>query len=382
MSSIDSAGSPLPGGPLDPLLPLPLVAPELPRLAGVIKAEPEDFEVEEIPAYPPAGEGEFTFLWVEKRDLDGRGLLRRLADLLGIAENELGCAGTKDRRAVTRQWLSVPTRRLAKLDPLKLDLGPEVRVLETALHTNKLRTGHLKGNRFRLCLRDLAPSPEEALARAQAILAALEPGGLPNFFGPQRFGRDGETGRFGLALLAQGPRGVPRRYTRSPGLRRLLLSAGQSLLFNAHLRQRISDGLYGQVLQGDLLKRRDTGGLFTVSAEEFDAAKQRMAAGELVHTGPMFGHKMRPALDEAGRREASTLALAGIDLAALAAHKSLADGTRRPDQVFPEDLTLGLDGDTLRFEFTLPKGSYATVLMLQLLGAEPSSEDVGDDEND
>src|SRR5438874_8080852 len=134
---------------IDPLAP-PFLTAGLPGVGGAIKQQPDDFEVEEIPAYEPSGQGSHLFLWVEKRSMGAEYFTRQVAKRLGVAPAEIGTAGLKDRHAVTRQWVSVPESaepRLAQLD------GDGIRLLKTTRHTNKLKPGHLRGYRFRILVR-------------------------------------------------------------------------------------------------------------------------------------------------------------------------------------------------------------------------------------
>ncbi len=145
----------------DPLRPPPLLTADLPGVGGRIKAVPEDFEVEEIPAYPASGQGDFLYLWIEKRDMGAEYFVRQIAHRLDVSIGEVGTAGLKDRHAVTRQMVSVPARaesRLAQLD------GDGVRLLNVSRHGNKLKPGHLHGNRFRILVRDAGPAAAETAA--------------------------------------------------------------------------------------------------------------------------------------------------------------------------------------------------------------------------
>src|SRR5438128_9845273 len=131
----------------DPVAAPPLVTADLPGLGGRIKSEIDDFEVEEIPAYQPCGSGDFLYLWIEKRDMGAQYFVRQIAHRLGIAPGEVGSAGMKDRHAVTRQMVSVPVSAEGQLPQLE---GDGIRVLSVSKHTNKLKPGHLHGNRFRI----------------------------------------------------------------------------------------------------------------------------------------------------------------------------------------------------------------------------------------
>src|ERR1700722_13784381 len=160
----------------DPLAPPPLLTADLPGVGGRIKVQPEDFEVEEIPAYPPSGAGDFLYLWVEKRDVGAEYFVRQIARRLDVPLGEIGTAGLKDRHAVTRQMVSAPVRaesRLAQLD------GDGVRLLSVNRHGNKLKPGHLHGNRFRILIRDPSPNAGETSA---PILDRLRRDGMPNYY--------------------------------------------------------------------------------------------------------------------------------------------------------------------------------------------------------
>jgi len=169
----------------DPLTTPPLLTRDLPGIGGRIKQFPEDFEVEEVPSYEPCGTGDHLFLWIEKRGVAPEFFARTIAQRLGTHPGNIGTAGLKDRHAVTRQWVSAP--RECEPNVSKVD-GEGIRVLTTGRHTNKLKPGHLRGNRFRILIRDADRS-----ANVDAILDRMRTRGMPNFYGPQRFGRDGGT---------------------------------------------------------------------------------------------------------------------------------------------------------------------------------------------
>lgn len=334
------------------------VTSDLPGTGGGCKVTPEDFRVDELPAYLPSGEGEHTYLLVEKRGLDTRDVTRAIARALSVREGELGVAGQKDRFALTTQWISVP-----RVEPERAlaVAGEGFRVLEARRHGNKLRTGHLRGNRFRLRIRGGVP---DAVERARAIAAALGARGLPNFYGPQRFGRAGDNAELGRLLLqgADDPR--LSRARRDPKLRRLLISAFQSEIFNRVLARRLADGTWTTPLEGDVLEKSASGGLFVCADPAADAP--RVAAFELSVTGPMPGPRVRPAPAGApAALEEAILAETGVTLEALGRSRD-AEGARRALRIRVEP-AVEADPEGLLLSFDLPAGSYATVVLDEVI---------------
>lgn len=336
----------------DALLQPPLqVSGDLPGIGGVIKREVEDFVVEEVPAYLPCGQGEHLFLWVEKREMGAEYFGRQIAHRLGISPRDIGTAGMKDRRAVTRQWVSVPATCEPMLNQLE---GDGLAVLQVSRHGNKLRPGHLHGNRFNILIRDVA-----AVEALEPILARIKDQGLPNYYGPQRFGRDHETLRMGWALLHGG------RVNVGHFLRKLALSALQSAIFNLYVSQRLRDGLFRQVLDGDVMAKWPAGGMFVTSDPVTEEV--RFAHREIVHTGPMFGSKMRDAERVAGQREAAILEALPLTREQFRAGGKLLEGTRRHNVIYVDDLNWQEEPSAVRLQFTLPAGSYATVLLAEVM---------------
>jgi len=334
---------------------------------------PETFLVEEIPAYLPSGAGEHTFVWIEKRMTTTPDAVAALARRLGIDAREVGYAGMKDRHATTRQWLSLgrvaPETALAAGDDL-------VRVLRALRHGNKLRTGHLRGNRFEVVVTDLYDPADGA--RLCEALGRLAREGLPNRYGDQRFGAAGDNARRGLAVI----RGQARE--RDHRRRKLWLSAAQSAVFNGVLSLRAAAGLLRQVVPGDVLQKTATGGMFATEDPATDQA--RVDAGEVVITGPMPGGRTREPAEGTRARalEDEALAALGASRAEFASVRRDLPGTRRPLLV---PVTLGapagapVDGDprAIRLAFELPAGTYATVLIEALgvtvgAGTRPAPE--------
>ena len=332
---------------------LPLATGDLPGTGGVVRVVPEDFEVEEIPLYEPSGSGEHLYLWIEKRGVDSQSLWRHLCRTLDISEREIGYAGLKDTVAVTRQYVSVPARCAKNLSAVETE---RIRVLRAVPNATKLRCGELDGNRFRIIVREVAT---DALSRAEAIVGRLLQQGVPNYFGPQRFGRDGNTLRQGLALL----RGERRA---GPGfMLRLTLSAVQSALFNLALAERLRDGTLHRVESGEVLQVVNSGGLLLAA----DVAREqtRCDQHQVVPTGPMFGPKMRTAAGAPGDRERQLLARAGLAIDDFARFGKLLMGTRRPLLVWPAELALTGRDTGLEIRLALPAGTYATVVLQEIV---------------
>jgi tRNA pseudouridine13 synthase len=345
-----------------PALDPPLLTPDLPGVGGRIKVRSDDFEVEEVPSYEPSGEGDHLYLWVEKRDLGPEFFARTIAQRLGVHAGAVGTAGLKDRHAVTRQWVSVPKEAEPRLKNLD---GDGIRVLTVSRHVNKLKPGHLRGNRFRLLVRGADATKADAFA---AVAERLRSHGMPNYYGPQRFGRDGSTLDLGFRCLA----GRQRRRVR-PFQFKFALSAVQSLFFNDYLGRRLTDGLLRTVLPGDVMMKWPAGGIFV--AEDVPAEQERFDRRETVTAGPMFGGRMYPARGVAAEREARVLSDNGMTTEAFAGFGKLMSGTRRHNLVYLDDLTAEWEPDGLRLAFTLPSGCYATVLLREVMKSPAASGD-------
>lgn len=359
MRSLESFGDELPVLPDD----LPRLTGDFERPLGVIKRQPDDFVVEEIPAYLPCGEGEHLYLWIEKRDLSAEQLLKQIARATGVAQQDIGCAGMKDRRAITRQWVSIPAKAEDQVDTIASD---QVQVLERRRHGNKLRTGHLQGNRFSILVRE--PESENspvsgATPRLDGVLGQIARWGFANYYGDQRFGRDGETLQLGLDLISGRctPKVIP--YARRRFLLKLALSSVQSHLFNLALAARVRDGLATTVIAGDVMEVA-SGGLFV--AEDATAEQRRFDAGETMVTGPLFGLKMKSPTGLPAEREQFILQQVQVSETAFTDYRDLLPGGRRNYFVRPTSLQMSQEPNGVRLQFELPAGVYATTLLEEL----------------
>lgn len=349
-------GAPLPGY-LDAALAraLPTLAPAA-HAPVVFRGQADDFVVDELPAYLPCGEGEHLYLKIEKRELSTTAVVRALCGRFRLREVEVGYAGRKDERAVSRQWLSVPARalmdeagtfRLADVEALG------VRVLEHGRHRNKLRLGHLRGNAFTVSL--YGDVDEAALSARLAALA----GGLPNLFGAQRFGPKDDSLRQAERFLSRCQRARSRKET-------YWVSVLQSAMFNAWLADRVDDGSWATPLDGDVLWKLPNAAPFECTDAARDGA--RAAAREVVVTGPLFGAGMRSAQREALTRESRSLVRLGVDADALLAHPAFEVGARRAAVLWPTDLSWSRTEQGLTLVFSLVKGAFASVVLRALFG--------------
>ncbi|MAJ59907.1 MAG: hypothetical protein CBC48_08000 [bacterium TMED88] len=332
---------------------------ELPR----IRVFPEDFQVEEIPAYRPSGEGGHLFVQIEKKNQTTDAVAAALARAAGKARRDIGYAGRKDRNAVTRQWFSV--EGVSPEAAMAFDL-PGAKVLEAERHPHKLRTGHLSGNRFHLVVRDV---PDALAEQARQRFSQILEGGMPNRYGAQRYGFESRNVERGIAILSG------QRFPRDRRAARFEVSSVQSAVFDLVLRDR---PLALDCLElGDVARVEESGGLFVV--DDVEAASERAGRFEISPTGPIFGTKVIEPEGEPAERERAAHRAFGIPLpGALQAPRGIRlRGARRPLRVRPRQGRFERGAEqTLQINCTLPPGSYATVFIQELVGDYDESSGV------
>jgi tRNA pseudouridine13 synthase len=401
---------------------LPRLLSDFPGVGGRIKQRDEDFFVQEIPLYEPSGQGEHVYCEVQKVGITTFEAIDRMADALHVSGRDIGYAGMKDAHAISRQVFSILGTTPEAVMAAK---WPDLSVQWAARHGNKLRLGHLAGNRFAIRIRDVAATDVVKLKPAVERLAAR---GMPNYFGSQRFGRRGDNADLGAALVsgddkavlglllgkpmprvddssAQGARaafdagdfeGAMKRWPRRSGmerrvlarfiktknptaavrcvderLRRLWVSALQSEIFNAVVASRINT--LDRLIDGDLAMKTDNGAVFAVPQAAVEQA--RCDAGDISPTGPLIGYRMTEASAAAREIEDAALATRGLSGSDFrVAGRLKVKGARRALRVIPRDLELsgGADehGPHITVAFSLPAGSFATVLMRELMGID------------
>jgi tRNA pseudouridine13 synthase len=401
---------------------LPYLTRDFPGIGGTIKNRAEDFFVQEVPLYEPSGAGEHVYAEIQKINLTTFEAVNRIAAALRMPSRDIGFAGLKDAKAVSRQVISIVGTTEQAVMNLRV---PDVTVNWAIRHENKLRLGHLAGNRFAIKIRDVSPTD---VIKLRPVLDDIRQRGMPNYFGEQRFGRRNDNDRLGAALIRGDNKEVlhvllgspdpasddaeslearaafdagdfpkamrlfPRRSgmerrilarfakERRPGaavrmidekLRRLWVSALQSKMFNEVVARRIDT--LNQLMDGDLAYKHENGACFRV--ESAATEQPRADAFEVSATGPLIGYRMTTPEGEPLRVEQEVLAASGLTPEAFRqAGKHKVKGARRPLRVQPQDVQLegGVDdhGGFITVAFTLPAGSFATVLLRELMKSE------------
>lgn len=391
---------------------MPYLTADLPGVGGAIKSAPDDFYVEELPLYEASGSGQHVYLTLEKRGITTLKAIDLVAGALHVSRRAIGYAGLKDARAVTRQTISIDNVSPEKVQQLEV---PGLKVLDVRRHENKLKLGHLAGNRFVIKIRRVE---REALPRAEAIFERLQAWGVPNYFGQQRFGLRNNSHRLGLALIQQNPtefmaeflgrpqpnehpkaqraraafdagqwdealanwppmlseeRAILQRLVNTANeatalrsldkrLKRLFAFACQSHLFNQLLVDRLPT--LNRLEDGDVAYIHRNGACFLV--ESAAREQPRVDAFEISPAGPMFGTKYLAASGEPGAREMALLAAAGISLTDFKLPGFRLNGGRRPYRIPLAEVDLAWD-DNLLVSFTLPPGSYATIVLREVM---------------
>ena len=322
-------------------------------LTAVLRQQAEDFQVVELPAFAPSGEGEHLLLTIEKRGQNTVQVAKWLAQWAGVPEMGVSYAGQKDRHAVTVQRFSVHLPKRQSPDPASF--APEgVRVLESHWHNRKLQRGALTGNRFTLVLRDVVGEREAIEAR----LVQIRDRGLPNWFGEQRFGHGGNN--IGQALAMFSGRRV-RRDQRS-----MLLSAARSQLFNQVLAARVAAGNWDAGMEGEVWMLNGSRSVF--GPEAFTPVlAQRLADFDIHPSGPLWGEGALRSSDDARVLEEAAVADELAQRLRAGLEKAELRQERRSLRLKPDALTWQwLDDGALQLGFALPPGCYATALVHEL----------------
>ena len=323
----------------------------LPKSKAVFKQTPEDFQVDEFFAEPFSGEGEHIMLKIEKRGLTTEDVVRALARLINKPAKLISYAGLKDRQALSTQWLSIhaPGETIADLELLA---GTGWRVLEHTRHNKKLRPGYLTGNQFTIRLNDLT-HPQELEQRIEQIKKT----GVPNYFGEQRFGREAGNLLRAEELLVQ------KRKVKDRFLKGMYYSAARSWLYNLILAQRVEDGSWNVPIAGDVMQLAGSNSIFVID-EADTALMQRVSERDVSPASPLPGK---------GQNKVKGQALILINKIydqwrpwLMGLEQQGLEESWRPNILHVEGLESIIKGSTAELFFTLPAGSYATVVLREL----------------
>jgi tRNA pseudouridine13 synthase len=339
----------------------------LPRALGpvlgtaLLRCQPDDFQVDEELGFEPDGGGEHLWLWIEKRGINTEHVARDLARWAGLPQREIGFAGLKDRHALTRQWFSVPgaarlEQALTRIQALSWN------VLVVRRHGRKLKRGALSGNRFKITLREVGVADGELQQR----LTKASSSGVPNYFTEQRFGRDN------LAAAARMLAG--ERVSRDGVARGLLLSAARAALFNVVLASRVDASSWNQLLPGEAVQLAGSRSFF-VADDGDDGLVGRLAAGDVMPTGPLWGRSGAASRDRAAQLEVASLAPFRAFCEAL--ERAGLEAARRPLLLRPRNMSwVSTAPGVYTVSFALPAGAYATAVLREVVAYSDASKRV------
>ncbi len=344
---------------------------DLPRayaapLTGQFRTQAQDFIVEEQMDIALTGTGEHLWVQVCKTDSNTDWVATQLGRAAGIAGKEVGYAGLKDRHAVTTQWFSLQLP--GKADPDFSALPPEIEILQQCRHDRKLRRGAHTGNRFVLTLRECSGD----FTQAAQVCEQIAQGGIPNYYGEQRFGHHNGN----VSKAERWFNGSLRPKNRS--LSSIYLSAARSWVFNAILAQRVRNGTWNQRVAGDIFMFDNSNAWF--ADDNSDALNARLSALEIHPTGALWGRGTLAT-------QADTLT---VETAQVAQFPDLCAGLernglqqeRRALRIKVRDLQLEtVDDTTLRLQFALPASAYATVVLNEFGDFHDASEMAKDNPN-
>ncbi len=326
-----------------------------PEVSGEIRLRLEDFRVQEMPLIEPSGEGVHLWLEVEKSGANTNWVAEQLAAASGAALREVGFAGMKDRHGVTSQWFSVALQEARNSDWETWEI-PDVSILQAHRHSRKLKRGALKGNRFRIVVRNL----QGDRVNLEQRLAALKSRGAPNYFGPQRFGFNGNNIERGVRWLEKGGRLARNK-------RSIYISAVRSFLFNHILSQRVADESWDRILDGEIAMLNGSHSLF-VCAMPDSKLSGRCAEFDIHPTGPLPGDGGMLPERQVAELEQTSLEMYAAVVDSLKRAGLKAD--RRALRVLPGNLEWALEDDVLTLAFDLPAGAYATGILRELVHYE------------
>lgn len=321
--------------------------------SAVLKDSCNDFKVSEELPFVPDGEGENFFLYIEKTGINTEDLSRQIAKFAQVPLMDVGYAGLKDRQGITSQWFSIRIPGKRELDWKMLD-SDKIKVLEITKNRKKLKRGVLKGNNFSITLRALKTDKEKLIER----LNTIKRDGFPNYFGEQRFGFECKNIN-SVKQMFNGERKVKKKH-----LKGLYLSSARGFIFNSYLNKRIEKGNWDKPLNGDVMKFFDNDSIF-VLGEMDEKIRLRIENNDICITGPLAGDG--GICPEAESAEFEKNVLKECDLFYQGLIDNKVKSSRRALKIIPSEMEWVFENDCLILNFFLPKGSYATSLIREVV---------------
>ncbi|NCF62225.1 MAG: tRNA pseudouridine(13) synthase TruD [Gammaproteobacteria bacterium] len=326
-----------------------------PEVSGSLRVQLEDFRVQELPAVTPDGKGTHLWLEIEKCNANTDWVAHQLSISAGVPARDVGYAGMKDRRGVTSQWFSVALQE-ATNSAWENWSWPDIRILQACLHTRKLKRGTLHGNRFRIVVRDLKGGIEGLEHHLNRVAAT----GVPNYFGPQRFGHGGRNVVRGIHWLQNGGR-LPRNK------KSIYLSAVRSFLFNQVLSRRVERENWNRMIDGDIAVLDGSRSTFACTMPDPEL-EQRCDRFDIHPSGPLPGKGGVNPVAAALRIEHMTLEPHEALIHSI--QKAGLKSARRSLRLRPVNMKWMIEGINLIVEFDLPPGGYATSVLRELVSID------------
>lgn len=325
------------------------------------KTYAEDFVVDELLDIELSGEGEHVCLQIIKKGENTQYVAKMLAKFASVAPRDVSYAGLKDRHGVCSQWFSVPVPIKKSIDFTELN-SDSIFVLKQVRHNRKLRTGCHVGNQFQITLRDVS-DPLDILSRINAVRQ-----GVPNYFGEQRFGHDGHN-------LKMAERMFNGERIRDKKLRGIIISAARSHIFNALVSLRVAEHGLAKTWHREVFMLNGSNAFFEECISDDTIA--RLTSGDILLSAPLVG-KGDKGLIAQEQNWLQPFSLWKNGLAELGLKNE-----RRALRLIPQDLTVKtVDSTTIKLTFSLPKGTFATALLRELVVHRDASKDLMTDNNE
>lgn len=323
--------------------------------SGTIRSVPEDFKVTELNSIELSSEGEHLWLYVQKIGCNTDWVANQLANICQVSQRQVGYAGLKDRHAVTQQWFSVQLSKVTDQQLINAALPGEVTVIKSKLHSRKIKTGQLEANQFEIVIRDIVGDKNEIEQNIQNIIES----GVPNYFGPQRFGHD-------MSNIQKAQDWFSGTYkVKQRNLKSLLLSTSRSHIFNCIVAQRITDKTWNNPIKGDVFQLNKSHSWFPEKDATPDEISKRLKEFDIHITAAMAGEDSLQSTEDCAVLESEIINQFPIYQQGFEKFRLKQD--RRAMRICPIDLDFEWQDDHLTLKFKLLPGAYATGILREVI---------------